>query len=640
MFKRIQMVGFFILAMVAVYNCDNQGEDSSDLSSVEIVLSTSDLEPFSLVKSGAIAQGGKIMVVGSSLENDNFNEMKLIKTKDCTPKAKKKKNQLVERNVCKTDATVLGFVVCSETSEKCQAPKIDHIYDLSKKDRPDITILITHCLKDKPVQTWMALSSSPTQDNAKADNIKAALLGMGQVDTAFSQKMGKAATDVAGEITFRMLGKEEGDVFEVHASNIHLSNISAPSDGESAKDSITLSFDISRSLSPPPEACTDKQAESSALDKTNGASKSGNNTKPQSASKRRIKFQSRKAKPNSADKIEIEKAITRALADWQQILKQSAFSLKAIGGSRRRLAAHFDYSETCDAGTDLKFLFGVYNQQVRTLIKQKGYPIAFSQMTDYDPVQGSGKGVIWLMPDRGTNIYQGMAIIPFWQHGAVYPVLMHELGHVWGIGHDFGSFMAAEVPNKIVTNYLHYVRQPGDAIANQVPKPLNLKLFSSISSTSFSNASAPIIHENYQHPTVCTRFAINDQSDQLAVLNLSANNLFAYQDIFHLIFNWQFPPDYEGIFQLCLKTQLQTIFPSPTYQTILAVRSLDKAYQGIIPVQLFAPPVSEGEYAIQGFYHLHNFRQFLTRQIFLTFPAHNHRGKITVKNQEIEFKLA
>jgi hypothetical protein len=45
-------------------------------------------------------------------------------------------------------------------------------------------------------------------------------------------------------------------------------------------------------------------------------------------------------------------------------------------------------------------------------------------------------GIIWLAPDRGEHAYTGPHAPDFWAAGALKNVLAHEIGHMFGIGHD------------------------------------------------------------------------------------------------------------------------------------------------------------------------------------------------------------
>ncbi len=340
----------------------------------------------------------------------------------------------------------------------------------------------------------------------------------------------------------------------------------------------------------------------------------------------------------SVSSKEARMAVTKALKDWQQLLKLSEFSIKPIGSSRRRLATNFRYQSSCDSNTHLKFLFGTYDLQVEKLIKERGYPVAFAQMIEYDPQDGSGKGIIWLMPDQGDNVYQGKGIFPFWYLGALHPVIMHELGHVFGVGHQFGSFMDSHFPYQVYLHYLNYLHEVSglDEPINQ--RPFYLDALDHLSSSNFLNYSAPAAGTNNGHPKICTLYELGAQNDDLDTLGLKRNKLLFSEEIFHRLLKWSFPPGYAGRFQLCLQSEVVSYFPKKEYRTVFHISSLDGVYKGKLPVT-FKPNYDDQIIPLQGFYQLHKLKEFLTPLTFLKLRSHYHRGFVTHNGRKIEFSL-
>ena len=98
---------------------------------------------------------------------------------------------------------------------------------------------------------------------------------------------------------------------------------------------------------------------------------------------------------------------------------------------------------------DLSFMFGSLTSEQEDVLKtakvDSGSYVGLAFQTTYDETHLRGRGFIYLAPDDGSlpAIPRGAWSVP----NTVYDVLLHELGHVFGIQHQTAGFMSYEFPN-------------------------------------------------------------------------------------------------------------------------------------------------------------------------------------------------
>ncbi len=112
----------------------------------------------------------------------------------------------------------------------------------------------------------------------------------------------------------------------------------------------------------------------------------------------------------------------------------------------------------CTGNEDLRFQFGLgtlTSEQIAQIRNPQTY-IALAVRTYYDEKQMKGKGFVYISSDKGTKRPSGDSefMETPWQHDTVLSmVLIHELGHVFGIPHmgEKFSLMSQDLPEIIVS---------------------------------------------------------------------------------------------------------------------------------------------------------------------------------------------
>ncbi len=166
--------------------------------------------------------------------------------------------------------------------------------------------------------------------------------------------------------------------------------------------------------------------------------------------------------------------IEDVLTDWVETI--DAFQPKAFTGfpgkslnlSRNFVFAHPGrqpniLGEECD----LTFILGVPNAHpvIHAAMSQAWFAketVGAAKRLSYDPATGRAKGIVYLAPDQGSTEfiqqygYHGPRHRPdFWASELVLKqVLAHEIGHIWGLGHEVEYVMRASLPYKAVAKGL------------------------------------------------------------------------------------------------------------------------------------------------------------------------------------------
>lgn len=145
----------------------------------------------------------------------------------------------------------------------------------------------------------------------------------------------------------------------------------------------------------------------------------------------------------------IEKEVSDALAKWALY-----YNVKYLDRTSPNLpdplvlATGYYKSEKCDESTDLTFYFGTTNAEIEKARAKYQKPIGLAEPTSYDRAKGWGRGFIWIAHEKSIEPW-----LPNWQtKNALQGVLLHEIGHVYGVGHIAGTIMSDDYTSLLIAH--------------------------------------------------------------------------------------------------------------------------------------------------------------------------------------------
>lgn len=155
-------------------------------------------------------------------------------------------------------------------------------------------------------------------------------------------------------------------------------------------------------------------------------------------------------------------AIAKAIAFWKKQFQDLGPSksppYEAAVGTQNFILSN------CHPGIDLKFQFGTLSEEQRKMVDRPQNYAGFSMRTSYDTKNLRGRGFIYISPEHGPLKMEmpGLAKNVWSSHSGMrlVPVLVHELGHVFGLQHgSLEELMESNYPSIMVS-------QQGTAQAN------------------------------------------------------------------------------------------------------------------------------------------------------------------------------
>lgn len=198
---------------------------------------------------------------------------------------------------------------------------------------------------------------------------------------------------------------------------------------------------------------------------------------------------------------EARREVRNAIDDWVatlKFLKPQHIGSEPLSFSllRENMSLNFVESE-CSNDTDLRFLLAKDNAPVREALKHTEGPLnGFAFREAYDPKTGRAKGFIWIskskiaptVMDDGTSTTNGF-----------FNIVLHELGHVFGVQHRRAGFMEGEGKPAGTLNDTHRLTSRSLAMLNWLDLGLkicgraivDIRSFNDYFGTSLSNDIPP-----------------------------------------------------------------------------------------------------------------------------------------------------
>ena len=147
------------------------------------------------------------------------------------------------------------------------------------------------------------------------------------------------------------------------------------------------------------------------------------------------------------DRSQAADSVKKAIAYWKAEFPAAVLP-DMQGFGRLRIATQEFVESTCDKRTDIVFQFGLLTGNQKKFLRDPHEFGAIAVRTNYEASSMTGKGFVYVSPERGPLAYdRSSAADNAWSGNDgqfLNLTLIHELGHVFGLPHvgSFGDLMS------------------------------------------------------------------------------------------------------------------------------------------------------------------------------------------------------
>lgn len=137
---------------------------------------------------------------------------------------------------------------------------------------------------------------------------------------------------------------------------------------------------------------------------------------------------------------ELQQNFESAAETWKRYIQEKRIQMDLP--QENRLNLNLRYAGICKGNEDLRLYFGSEPAEVIEAKKKFEKPYAFAIRESYDLSTGMGKGFIWFATPGSVFPLAGDTGFPNWSKPyTLHGMMLHELGHVLGVGHLEGTIM-------------------------------------------------------------------------------------------------------------------------------------------------------------------------------------------------------
>jgi len=148
----------------------------------------------------------------------------------------------------------------------------------------------------------------------------------------------------------------------------------------------------------------------------------------------------------------IKESISKVINKWKIYYQIKGFSRPQEDEKLPLINFNYQLNENCQGNEDLTFYFGRATEEVEQLKTNYQDPLGFSYSKSFDKKRAWTNGLVWISEGKTANGQSGHHEIDFVNSPVSLDViLLHEVGHIMGIGHVPFTVMQKEIVEVLQT---------------------------------------------------------------------------------------------------------------------------------------------------------------------------------------------